>query len=419
MALPVVCSKRPKMHPLIRIFLLFVPLYSIAFPVQASEKAVLTRIVFSEIIAQPLSDGKQWHYSNGDIYQGQWENNLPQGQGRYSTPRGDEYQGQFHKGLFQGEGHLRFANGDVYKGHWKNGLMDGKGEIIYQNGNRYDGDWKAGLRHGKGTLKYRSGSFYKGNWVQDAKSGKGLTQYRNGQRYVGDYLNNKPHGYGVQVVDGETYRGTFSRGVRHGAGECNRNGGAVRVCLFDRGNEITDPAKLELAAAYLKKQAPVFEFRGGLAYQMEDEFTKARFQVVSPDTWWEKTHAMLADQLRIRSQDKHQFLYLIVNNYKGPGTYHLQKGEVMAATRSGALMELADGATARIEISSDTNDEITGHFNVSKMQDDSTPTRFFRLYDGQFQAHKKAEAVTVNPVIKPIKETPKPVTKPAGRQSLF
>lgn len=368
--------------------------FLVVLSANAGTDTIVTAIVFSETIPQTMQDGQQWRFSNGDTYQGAWRNNRPHGQGRYLTLKGDKYAGTFHNGRFQGEGTFRFSNGDVYQGQWQDGQMHGRGEMKYQNGNVYNGEWAQGVRQGKGELVYRSGSFYKGNWLADEKSGKGYTQYRNGQRHVGEYSNNRPHGYGVQVEsDGRTYRGTFSRGLRHGAGECNQEGGVVKVCLFDRGNEITDSAKLELAAKYLEKQQPVYDFNGGIAYHMEDMFTKGRYYVTSSQVWWERTEAMLADQLRIRSQDENQFIYLIINGYTGPGVYHLHKGDVIAASRSGEPIELGDDAIARVEIKTDENGEINGVFSISNLKDDSSNVRTYRIFDGRFQAlNKPAEA---------------------------
>lgn len=382
------------MFVLVRVLFVFPLLLLISVCSFAGTENLSTAIVFSETISETMTDGQLWRYSNGDTYQGAWRNNRPHGEGRYTTLKGDEYVGTFHNGRFQGQGEFRFSNGDVYKGSWDAGQMNGRGEMIYQNGNRYNGEWKDGKRSGKGELVYRSGSFYKGNWLADQKSGKGYSQYRNGQRHVGEYLNNKPHGYGVQVANGETYRGTFSRGVRHGAGECNLDGGEIRVCLFDRGKEIKNPAKLELASAYLKKQQPVYEFNGGIAYHMEDTFTKGRYYITSSQVWWEKTEAMLSDQLRIRSEDDNQFIYLIVNGYTGPGVYHLHKGEVIAASRSGEPIELGDDAIARVEIKTDQNGEINGMFSISGLKEDSDRPRGYRIFDGRFQAlNRPAEPI--------------------------
>lgn len=341
------------------------------------------------LAAKPSSTAlvQERQFANGDVYKGPLLNDQPHGKGEYGFANGDEYRGQFQNGRFQGEGEYRYSNGDTYRGHWDKGIASGQGEMHYQNGNRYVGEWQNNQRHGKGQLFYRSGSYYKGNWANGRKDGKGFMQYRNGERYVGDYVGNKPHGHGVQVEStGDVYRGTFSRGLRHGVGECNREGGEIRICLFDRGNEITDPVKLQLAKTYLEKNRPVFEFQGGIAYQMEDQFTKARYQVSSQQVWWEKTNALLADQLRIRSEDEDQFIFLVVNRYTGPGVYHLKKGEIMASSRDGNPIELTDDAVARVEIRSDRNGEVSGVFAISGMKDDSARARSYRLYDGQFQA---------------------------------
>ncbi|HVL02623.1 MAG TPA: hypothetical protein VM553_22545 [Dongiaceae bacterium] len=360
----------------------------LAQPVQAAApEAVATDIVFQETISQTMTSGQTWRYSNGDVYQGEWANNRPHGQGHYQRMNGDEYTGQFNNGRFQGKGTCKYANGDTYEGNWENGLPSGDGEMKYQNGNRFVGEWKDGERSGKGQLFYRSGSYYKGNWARNEKSGKGFMQYRNGERYVGDYADNKPHGFGVQVEStGDVYRGTFSRGFRHGAGECNREGGEVKVCLFDRGNEIRDPVKLDLARQYLEKKRPVYEFNGGIAYQMEDEFTKARYHVTSQQVWWEKTDALLKDQLRIRSEDENHFIYLIINGYTGPGTYHLHKGEIIASSRDGEPVEMAENSVARVDIKSDRNGQVDGTFSITGLAGDGDKPRRYRLYDGQFQA---------------------------------
>ncbi len=373
--------------------LLFIPILVFVSTVSlAASEDQVTSITVNEIIPQTMTDGQQWRYSNGDVYQGAWRDNRPDGQGRYLSLQGDEFVGNFDDGHFQGEGTFRFSNGDVYEGNWEAGVMQGSGKMRYQNGNVYTGEWKNGMRDGKGELVYRSGSFYKGNWKQDEKSGKGYTQYRNGQRHVGEYLSNQPHGFGVQVANHETYRGTFSRGLRHGAGECNQDDGDIRVCLFDRGKEITDPAKLELAAKYLEKNKPTEEYNGGIAYHLEDTFTKGRYYVSSSQVWWEKTEALLSDQLRIRSQDQSQFIYLIINGYTGPGVYQLHKGDVMAASRSGEPLELDDDAVAKVEIHSDKNGEIKGEFSVSGLKEESDRPRGYRIYDGRFQALSRPAA---------------------------
>ena len=356
----------------------------------------VTAIVSKETISQTMQNGQKWRYSNGDVYEGQWRNNLPDGKGRYIHFNGDEYVGQFVNGRFQGEGEYRFSNGDVYKGGWTNGEMSGDGVMLYQNGNRYSGHWKNGMRDGKGELSYRSGSFYKGYWVNDERSGKGFSKFANGERYVGDFVHNQPHGYGVRVdSNGNVYRGTFSHGRRHGVGECHRPGGVVHVCLFDRGREILDPAKLELAKAYFKKHQPIYDFNGGIAYHLEDEYTRARYYVTSSQVWWERTDAMLSNQLRIRSEDDNQIINIVINDYTGPGVYHPGKGNVTATSRSGDKIVMTDDSVARVEIKSDDRHEVNGFFSVTRLVDISgKKPRYYQISGGRFQAEDQPPQVS-------------------------
>ena len=346
----------------------------------------MTEIVFRETISELMLSGESWRYSNGDSYSGQWLHNKPHGRGVYQSLNGDLYEGEFRHGVMHGMGTLKFNNGDVYHGEWQKGLTSGSGEMIYQNGNRYVGQWKKGMRNGKGKLYYKSGSLYDGEWANDEKQGKGLMTYRNGERYIGDYKYNKPHGHGIKTdASGDVYRGTFSKGVKHGVGECNQAGQPIEVCLFDKGREIRDPRKLELAASYYEKHRPVYEYEGGIAYHIQDDFTKARHYVSSQKVWWEKTVALLETQLRIRSEDDNQFIYLIVNRYTGPGVYYLRKGDVLASSTSGEAIELPEDIVASVRITMEENGEVHGVFNIPMLASDDKEKAFV-IYDGKFEA---------------------------------
>lgn len=355
----------------------------------AAVSQAVTEIVFKETIDELMLAGDTWKFANGDTYTGMWLHNKPHGKGVYQRLNGDVYNGDFREGYMHGVGVYKFGNGDVYKGEWEKGQTQGYGVLQYQNGNRYEGAWQQGMRHGKGKLLYRSGSVYEGLWQYDDKEGKGLMTYRNGERYIGDYKNNKPHGHGIKTeANGSSYRGTFSKGFRHGVGECSLEGGVIHVCLFDKGREIRDPAKLELAKAYYEKHKPTYEFEGGIAYHLQDEFTKARQYVTTKNVWWEKTIALLETQLRIRSEEDDQFLYLVVNRYTGPGVYHLRKGEILASSADGKAIELPDQIVARLEIKADEQGEILGVFSIPELAHEESNKRY-KIFGGQFEAKSK------------------------------
>ena len=160
------------------------------------------------------------------------------------------------------------------------------------------------------------------------------------------------------------------------------------MCLFDKGREIRDPAKLELAKAYYEKHKPTYEFEGGIAYHLQDEFTKARQYVTTKNVWWEKTIALLETQLRIRSEEDDQFLYLVVNRYTGPGVYHLRKGEILASSADGKAIELPDQIVARLEIKADEQGEIHGVFSIPELAHEESNKRY-KIFGGQFEAKSK------------------------------
>lgn len=45
---------------------------------------------------------------------------------------------------------MYYANGDKYDGNWKNDLKDGDGTYWGANGNIYEGQWKDDKYNGKG-----------------------------------------------------------------------------------------------------------------------------------------------------------------------------------------------------------------------------------------------------------------------------
>ena len=55
-----------------------------------------------------------------------------------------------------------YSNGEIYKGEWKGKLRHGKGELRRKNGFTYEGDWRYDMAHGQGTAKYPGGAKYTG-----------------------------------------------------------------------------------------------------------------------------------------------------------------------------------------------------------------------------------------------------------------
>ena len=354
-----------------------------------------------EVQVAPLKQRKQlrdlevtYTLKGGGTYTGQWNyRDEPHGQGRYVAQNGDEYVGSFENGEFHGRGVYYYVNGDQFRGLWRKGNPYGQGTMEYKNGNIYEGGWANGLRHGKGVLRYRSGSRYEGDWKLGERHGRGMFVSKSGQRYIGEYAYNKPHGRGTEVEsNGDAYTGTFSKGKKHGVGECAPRNGDVTVCLYDRGRRILDPKLLKRAIAYYEKNRPSYEFEGGIGFLFEDHYTKQRRWLGNEEVYWTTIEAMLATQLRIRSQVAGQDLTFVIDDYMGPGTYELAKGKFVANIGKNEAIGLSEGERMTLEITADSKGVIEGSFSATRLvSGEGNATRVFAIRNGQFEAEKYVE----------------------------
>ena len=178
---------------------------------------------------------------NGNVYEGEFQNNLYHGQGHLVSPA-HEYKGEFRQGLFWGKGELRQKNGRIYKGDFVRGEFDGKGLYSIPDGPTYEGDFVDGKLQGQGLITYPNGAKQKGefrDWRLDGpgrytdpegntfdgefKSGQlvGIAKASrlDGAKYVGEMQNWIPHGQGeLQLDNGDRYRGGFNYGMYEGQG---------------------------------------------------------------------------------------------------------------------------------------------------------------------------------------------------------
>jgi hypothetical protein len=78
-----------------------------------------------------------------------------------------------------GKGKYTYANGDVYEGDWKNDVREGKGVFTCSKdgpsaGHVYDGEWKNGKQHGIAVYTYPSGKKEIEEW-EDGKMKRVIT----------------------------------------------------------------------------------------------------------------------------------------------------------------------------------------------------------------------------------------------------
>jgi len=123
--------------------LLPVFLFALAFSVAAEE-------VKDREITLDLSVGKRT-----GVYSGGWENNLPNGTGKFSSENDEGekwyYEGEFVAGHFQGEGKCVWEIGQEMIGHFENDVLNGYGKKLMNGQLEYEGEWLNGSKSGNGT----------------------------------------------------------------------------------------------------------------------------------------------------------------------------------------------------------------------------------------------------------------------------
>ena len=93
---------------------------------------------------------------------------------------GSLYEGQTNiDGTRNGKGMMTFKTGDIYIGDWSNDLFNGQGSYIFHSQERYEGELKDGMKQGNGKFFYSNGNVYEGGWLKDLKHGKGKIFFEN------------------------------------------------------------------------------------------------------------------------------------------------------------------------------------------------------------------------------------------------
>jgi hypothetical protein len=89
-----------------------------------------------------------------------------------------KYIGEFQKELPNGQGTMYYTDGSKYVGEWKNGLINGQGTYDFKNGDRYVGEWKNGNMDGNGTLMYKNGGENSGSFTNNKPSSSNRVKLR-------------------------------------------------------------------------------------------------------------------------------------------------------------------------------------------------------------------------------------------------
>jgi hypothetical protein len=131
-------------------------------------------------------------YANGDVYEGQWKNNMRNGKGKITFIDKSTYDGIWTKDQITGKGIYTYFNGDVYEGTLEKGIRSGFGKNTFRNGDVYEGYWKKNRREGQGKMFYENGDVFVGNWKKDMRHGEGRLVDKTGKMLEeGEYENDE------------------------------------------------------------------------------------------------------------------------------------------------------------------------------------------------------------------------------------
>jgi hypothetical protein len=152
----------------------------------------------------------------GFEYNGSFKIGLMHGNGSF-VYNNESYDGQFTNGKRNGIGKMIFSNKDEYQGNWVNDVIEGNGRLMYgieYDGSKktykgyYDGQWLQGKRNGKG-IYWDNGYEFNGNWINDKRNGAGEISFYDGReliiselgglnavRFTGEWYNDSIKGIG-------------------------------------------------------------------------------------------------------------------------------------------------------------------------------------------------------------------------------
>ena len=132
-----------------------------------------------------FEDGKgRLTFKNGDFYEGNFKRGQFFGYGIYTKKNGEKYEGNFNRGKKEGKGIIHFpiskgSDFSSYEGDWEDDVPNGTGTVIYENGSIYVGEVVNGEITGKGRMEIKEmkveagvSKVYEGDFVNRLFDGK-------------------------------------------------------------------------------------------------------------------------------------------------------------------------------------------------------------------------------------------------------
>ena len=103
------------------------------------------------------------------------------------------YEGETNNELIpHGYGELHYSNGDIYIGQFIEGIRIGKGLYKYSSGNVYKGTWENDIKNGEGIFVYVDKKFaFKGSFTNDNPDTNSKYEFINENQYIVFFTENE------------------------------------------------------------------------------------------------------------------------------------------------------------------------------------------------------------------------------------
>ncbi len=165
-------------------------------------------------------------------YSGNWKNDTFHGTGCYTYPDRTTLSGEFVNGnLCNGHGLVRYTSArsertketSIYVGDIVDYKRHGQGTYTKADGTTYTGTWAHHRRSGHGLLTHPCGRKMEGTFKNGVLDGQGTITQSDPTLfdYIGAFVQGVPQGEGTQTqrTTGNSYKGSFVDGKRHGQGK--------------------------------------------------------------------------------------------------------------------------------------------------------------------------------------------------------
>lgn len=193
------------------------------------------RYKFSGFFKQGVFDGLGRESIGATTYFGLFLDGLREGVGKFEDGENVKFAGYWSKGEKKGFGIERYPSGDIYEGEFSNNLKNGIGRYHHKlDQSVYTGEFKDGLRCGFGKLECQD-FIYIGDWENGQKSGKGYQYYKSGTWYYGEWLNGLKNGFGYETINTIFYKGEWENDKPHGYALIRDQEGVEKFAVFEYG----------------------------------------------------------------------------------------------------------------------------------------------------------------------------------------